>query len=119
MNLSCKVIFCLGFVNIYRNSGQSQGDRNSRIPLRSSSQSNRDKVATNQSRPRSNSVTSHTSRGTPLGHGRVTPSQFGIKITPSTSSTASSKKGTYYKDPRKLQDKEFIKEASQLVFFLN
>lgn len=56
-----------------------------------------------------------TSRDTPLSHGKVTPSQYGSNITPSTSSNASSKKGAFHKDPRKLQDKEFIKEASQLV----
>ncbi|EEB14983.1 conserved hypothetical protein [Pediculus humanus corporis] len=95
---------------------QSQSvERPSRIPLRSSSQSGRDRgIPQNQNKQRSKSQATLGSSETPLNHGKFTP-QIGSRMTSGASSNASSKKPTYYKDPRNLQDKEFQREASQLV----
>lgn len=122
MSCNCIVKFdfyCLFFFIIicsctfYR---QSQSvERPSRIPLRSSSQSGRDRgIPQNQNKQRSKSQATLGSSETPLNHGKFTP-QIGSRMTSGASSNASSKKPTYYKDPRNLQDKEFQREASQLV----
>ncbi|KAK6641014.1 hypothetical protein RUM44_012713 [Polyplax serrata] len=101
---------------------QSQSvERPSRIPLRSSSQSGRDRggatggVIHNQNKQRSKSQASVGVSETPLSHMKFTPSQFSSRMTSGASSNASCKKPSSYKDPRNLQDKEFQKEATHLV----
>lgn len=68
----------------------------------------------NPTKQRSKSQLPTGNSETPLSHVKYTP-QIGSKLLSGASSNASSKKPTYYKDPRNLQDKEFLKEASHLV----
>lgn len=94
-------------------------EQQSKIPRSSSQSMGREKMQPPQKRSKSQLP----SGSTPVHPGKITPNQLplGNKITPTASSNMSKKRMEFVKDTRKLQDKEFLKEASGLVsnrFFL-